>query len=76
MGSLSTGQRTDFDGAWKEAIERYFESFMRLCFPAVHAGIDWTRGFTPLDQELQAVVRDAASGKHQLVTATAGRTGD
>jgi hypothetical protein len=62
----SAVRRTDYDGAWKEALDRYFEPFLRLCFPAVHAGIDWARGFSPLDQELQEVVRDAEMGKHRV----------
>jgi hypothetical protein len=62
----SAVQRTDYDGAWKEMLDRYLEPFLRLCFPAVHAGIDWSRGFTPLDQELQEVVRDAETGKHRV----------
>jgi hypothetical protein len=62
----SAVQRTDYDGAWKEMLDRYLEPFLRLCFPAVHAGIDWSRGFTPLDLELQEVVRDAETGKHRV----------
>jgi hypothetical protein len=48
------------------AIDRYFEPFLRLCFPVVHAGIDWSHDPTPLDQELQEVVRDAETGKHRV----------
>jgi hypothetical protein len=66
LPAASAVQRTDYDGAWKEALARYFEPFLRLCFPAVHAGIDWSRGVTPLDQELQEVVRDADTGKHRV----------
>jgi hypothetical protein len=66
LQTSSAVQRTDYDGAWKEALDRYFEPFLRLCFPAVHAGTDWARGFSPLDQELQEVVRDAEMGKHRV----------
>jgi hypothetical protein len=59
-------QRADYDGAWKQALARYLEPFLRLCFPAVHGGVDWSRGFTPLDQELQEIVRDAATGRHRV----------
>jgi hypothetical protein len=33
---------TDFDGAWKAALERHFEAFLELCFPDIHNDIDWT----------------------------------
>jgi hypothetical protein len=62
----SAVQRTDYDGAWKEALRRYFEPFLRLCFPAVHAGIDWSRDAIPLDHELHEVVRDAETGKNRV----------
>jgi hypothetical protein len=51
LPTASAVKRTDYDGAWKEALDRYFEPFLRLCFPAVHAGIDWSRAVTPMDQE-------------------------
>jgi hypothetical protein len=63
----SAVQRTDYDGAWKVALDRYLEPFLRLCFPTVHAGIDWSHDPIPLDQELQEVVRDAEAGKHRRV---------
>ena len=56
----------DYDGAWKEALDEYLEPFLRLCFPIVHAGIDWQQGAIPLDQELQEVVRDAEAGKRRV----------
>ena len=40
-----TAGRSDYDSPWKEALERYFPSFMALGFPTAHAGIDWTRGY-------------------------------
>jgi hypothetical protein len=55
--------RIDYDSPWKEALEHYFEAFLALCFPEVHAGIDWSRGYEFLDKELQQVVRDAESGR-------------
>ena len=49
----------DFDSPWKEALEEYLEDFFALFFPEAHADIDWARGFTFLDKELQQVTRDA-----------------
>jgi hypothetical protein len=56
----------DYDGAWKEALELYLEPFLRLCFPIVHAGIDWNHLPIPLDKELQEIVRDAQTGRRHV----------
>ncbi|MCC2671939.1 MAG: hypothetical protein K0Q72_4410 [Armatimonadetes bacterium] len=53
----------DLDGAWKEALDRFFEPFLALLFPEAHSGIDWSRGYESLDNELQQVVRDAEIGR-------------
>ena len=55
--------RTDYDGAWKDVLERYFVEFTDFFFPRAHAGIDWSRGYELLDKELQRVVRDAELGR-------------
>ena len=55
--------RTDFDSPWKEAIEQYFQDFLAFFFPAMHAGIDWTKGYEFLDKELERVVHDAMLGR-------------
>lgn len=39
---------------------------MAFYFPAAHAQIDWVRGYTFLDQELRAVVKDAELGKRYV----------
>jgi len=56
----------DFDSPWKEVLEEYLEDFFALFFPEAHADIDWTRGFTFLDKELQQVTR-AAELRRRLV---------
>jgi hypothetical protein len=53
----------EFDSPWKEALERFFAEFIELFFPQAHREIDWSRGYDFLDQELQAVVRDAELGR-------------
>src|SRR5258708_4588764 len=58
-------EATDYDGAWKEALELYLQPFLQLCFPVVAAGIDWSAPVAFLDQELQEVVRDAELGKQR-----------
>jgi hypothetical protein len=58
-----TEQRADYDSAWKEALERFFQEFISFFFPQAHAGIDWGRGYEFLDKEFQQVVRDAELGR-------------
>lgn len=56
-------ETSDYDSPWKEALERYFPQFLEFFFPQIHAEIDWSRGWTFLDKELQQVVRDADLGR-------------
>lgn len=53
----------DYDSPWKDAVQHDFPAFLEFYFPAIHRQIDWTAGFTFLDQELRAVVREAEQGK-------------
>jgi hypothetical protein len=56
-------KRDEFDSPWKDILETYFQDFMQFFFPQIHDDIDWSRGYSFLDQELQQVVRDAELGK-------------
>src|SRR5260370_16055179 len=56
-------QADDLDNPWKEALDHFLEPFLALCFPVVHAGIDWQRGYESLDKELQQIAHDAKAGK-------------
>ena len=67
MGCLLNEAQRNFlmpesDSPLKEAVEIWFEPWMRVCFSAAAAQIDWTRGFIFLDKELQELMRDSASG--------------
>lgn len=53
----------EFDTAWKQALEWFFEPFLAFFFPAAHADIDWSREPVFLDKELQQVVPEAESGQ-------------
>ncbi len=53
----------DYDGAWKDALDAYFEAFLAFFFPLVHADIDWSRGWESLDAELQKLMPAAAHGR-------------
>jgi|OM-RGC.v1.006122442 hypothetical protein len=55
--------RADYDGAWKEGVEQYFEAFLAFFFPEIQAEIDWTRGYEFLDKELQQLMRESEVGK-------------
>ncbi len=57
---------SDFDSPWKEALDRYFEAFLMLLFPQVHALIDWARAYESLDKEFQQVVREADVGRRYV----------
>jgi hypothetical protein len=61
--SAKESMNTDYDGGWKEALDRYLQPFLQLCFPQVATRIDWSKLVEFLDQELQEVVRDAEQGK-------------
>ena len=53
---------TDYDGAWKETLERFLPQFLELAFPAVHRAVDWSKSVRFLDTELQEIVRAAEAG--------------
>jgi hypothetical protein len=57
---------SDFDSPWKEALDVFFERFIVLLFPDVHAQIDWTRGWESLDKEFQKIVREAEVGRRYV----------
>ncbi len=63
MSDQQTTPIADYDSPWKEALARYLPDFLALFFPDVHAQIDWSRGYTLLDKELQQVTRDADLGR-------------
>ena len=44
---------SDYDSAWKAALDVYLQEFLELCFPAIHAAIDWSRPYRFLETELQ-----------------------
>ncbi len=56
----------DFDGAWKEALEKYFQPLMEICFPEVSAAVDWTIAIIWMDKELQEVFRGDDLGRQQV----------
>ena len=63
---LNAAPTADYDGAWKEAMERFLPFLVELCFPAIAAELLWDEELEFLDKELEEVVRDAALGKQRV----------
>lgn len=59
---------SDFDGAWKYALEQYFAPFLALFFPEAHAAIDWGQPFTFRNTELQQIAPENQTGKQRADT--------
>lgn len=57
---------SDFDSPWKEAIEQLLELCFALLFPRAHAEIDWSRGFTFMDKELQQLLPQSELGRRYV----------
>ena len=56
----------DYDGAWKAALDVYLQEFLELCFPAIHAAIDWRRPYRFLETELQRASSAAYRGRRTV----------
>jgi Domain of unknown function (DUF4351) len=54
---------TPLDSPWKDILESYFPQFMAFFFPDAYSQIDWSRGFTFLDGELQQITRESETGR-------------
>src|SRR3954470_22324032 len=63
QGATMSIQADDYDSPWKDILERYLADFLAFFFPQAHTAIDWSLGYTFLDKELQAVMRDAELGR-------------
>jgi len=56
-------QVTEQDSMWKEIVETYFPQLMEFFFNKIYQEIDFSRGYSFLDKELEKVVRDCEIGK-------------
>jgi hypothetical protein len=59
---------SDFDTAWKQALEWFFDPFLAFFFPIVHKAVDWSREPQFLDKELQKIVPEAEIGRGTVDT--------
>lgn len=57
---------SDYDGAWKDALDAYFPQFMALLWPKLYVRIDWAHKAVFLDKELQAIARSAKLGRRHV----------
>jgi hypothetical protein len=62
-GPQTGKNKTDYDSAWKEVIERLFEPFTEFFFPEVHKDIDFSQGIEILDSELRDIAPYGNVGK-------------
>lgn len=53
----------DHDSPWKEALEYFFQPFLRLLYPDIHDAIDWSQPLVFLDKELQKITRNSSTGR-------------
>lgn len=56
-------QYNDQDSPWKEILENYFPEFIKFFFGNVYQEIDWDKGYTFLDKELQKIIRASEQGR-------------
>lgn len=63
MSDTDTARPADHDSPWKMALEGYCQEFLGLLFPVIYAQVDWSKGYSFLDKELQQITADANSGR-------------
>ncbi len=63
---MARPNQADYDSPWKEIIEQFYQDCLHFFFPTIHAQIDWSRGFTFLDKELQKITFDAETGRQTV----------
>ncbi|MFV9505467.1 MAG: Rpn family recombination-promoting nuclease/putative transposase [Oscillochloridaceae bacterium umkhey_bin13] len=59
---------SDYDGAWKYALEQFFPPFLELFFPEAFAAIDWHHPFSFRNNELQQIAPEDQVGKQRADT--------
>ena len=56
----------DYDSPWKEALDVYFEPFLKLCFAELAAQIDWSLAPRMLDKELLQIAPQSELGSRAV----------
>ncbi len=57
--------KSDYDGAWKEALHAYFDGFLALLWPELHKQVDWSCPPVFMDKELRQITRIAKLGNRR-----------
>lgn len=57
---------SDFDGAWKYALDHYLRACLTLFFPQVESGIDWTQPISDHPTALQQINPETTTGKQHV----------
>lgn len=63
---MSDTSITDLDSPWKEALEHFLPAAMELYFPEAYQQIDWGRGYTFVNKELQRIQPRHAVGRRTV----------
>jgi hypothetical protein len=58
--------RNESDTAWKIVLDAYFKDFLDYCLPELYHLIDWSKPWSFLDKELQAITKGNEAGKRLL----------
>jgi hypothetical protein len=56
MTNDASKQDSDYDGAWKEALRKFFQEIIQCYFPAVAETIDWQYPPESFDKELSQIL--------------------
>ncbi len=76
---MAPEREQEFDGPWKGALEVGFDLCLALFLKDLYAIPDWTRDHVSLDQELQKLMSESATGVRRvdkLFKASRKKTGD
>ncbi len=76
---MAPAREQEFDGPWKHALEGRLDLFLGLFLADLHEIVDWTRDHLALDQELQKLMPESATGVRRvdkLFKASRKGTGD
>jgi hypothetical protein len=63
---MSPTREQEFDGPWKDALEVGFDLFLGLFLADLHGIVDWTKDHVSLDQELQKLMPESATGGRRV----------
>ncbi len=57
---------TEYDSPWKDAIDIFFEAFIKMFFEDLHALIDWSYSPRMLDKEFQQIAAQSDTGERTV----------